>query len=139
MSGQRVILSYMREDENIVRDVLANLRANKLNAWMDKESNEGGADWRAAFDDNLRTASVCLSFFSSSFKEESTRVFNAELNSILARQQSDASFRWIPVRIEPCAIPKLPIGSQMVSALHWIDLFGEHADSAMRRIFRESV
>ncbi len=125
-----LVLSYMREDEDIARSLLQNFQANDIRAWMDKQSTDGGEIWKKEFREQLSEAGCCISIFSKHYDANPKRAFFQELRLAIEELRRD-SFRLIPVRLESCDIPNLEIGSQIgLADLHWVDLFGPHAEDS---------
>jgi hypothetical protein len=131
-----VVLSYMREDEDVARSLLQNFRVNGIRAWMDKESTDGGEVWRKEFRQQLSEAGCCISIFSKHYDANPERAFSQELNLAIEELRRN-SFKLIPLRLEPCTVPNLAIGNQMgLADLHWVDLFGSHAEEANVSLLR---
>lgn len=127
-----VVISYMREDEDSARAILRDLKENGIRAWMDKESTDGGEMWRRAFSEQLSASRCCISIFSKHYTGDPGRAFSQELNLALQHLREDHTFKLVPLRLEECNIPSLPIGNGFAIAdLHWIDLFGPHAEDAL--------
>jgi len=118
----------MREDEDAARSLLHNFQANGIRAWMDKQSTDGGEIWRKEFREQLSEAGCCISIFSKHYDANPNRAFFQEL-TLAIEELRRKSFKLIPLRLESCDVPNLDIGNQMgIADLHWIDLFGPHAE-----------
>ncbi len=126
----------MREDEDAARSLLRNLKENGIRAWMDKESTDGGEIWRKVFSEQLTEARCCISIFSKRYRPDANRAFSQELAFAIQELQR-GSFKLVPLRLEVCDIPNLPIGNGLgLADLHWIDLFGPHAEDTLAALLK---
>lgn len=122
LGAPAVVFSYLKEDIDFVEMTRLNFTSNGVNAWMDKSSTPAGATWRDEFAAALKSANICVSFFSRSSEQSQQRVFFDELSLIEARLNTDKSFKFVPVRIDNAEIPSLPFKKGNLQDLHFIDL-----------------
>lgn len=125
---QKVIFSYMSEDFDVVTRMFKNLSANGLDVWMDKNSITPGVEWGKSFSEALMQADVVISFYSSSFKADSSRIFNNEQVEIDRAIQKKSTLKFFPIRVDNCGFPHLKFDGVQLKEMHCLDLFGDAAD-----------
>lgn len=101
-----VFLSYIREDEEIVKKLKSDLTNRGIKIWIDKEQMLPGEKWKKKISEAIRScefAIICLS--KKAFSKEG--YFHKELNEIKERATLFPGTKTfiIPVRLDKCDIP----------------------------------
>ncbi len=133
-----VFISYVHEDAEHVDRMQRRLEQAGVRVWRDREALWPGQNWqveirRAIQDDAL----VFIACFSRQGLAKSKSYQNAELDlaieQLKLRKPDDP---WlIPVRLDDCEVPDLPIGvGRTLASLHRADLFGERAEQGSARL-----
>ena len=116
--AKRVFLSYSRDDASAAHDLYVRLTNDRVSCWYDQAVLYPGQDWRAEIAKAIRRCRffiVCLSeqaVAGSGYR-------HAELQYALdvAVEQPEDSTYLVPVRLEPCQIPR------RLAHLHAVDLY----------------
>ena len=102
----RIFVSYAREDEVLVKSIVAFLKAAGFEIWFDKDNLLGGQDWRKAIEHEIARARLLLVCMSS-HSVDKTGFFQKEMR--LAQEQAelrpDSQVFIIPVRFDDCEVP----------------------------------
>ncbi len=127
----RVFVAYAAEDLAIARRLSDALRKRGCEPWIDKEQLLPGQNWPRAIERAIETADAfvaCLSRRSIVKRGQ----FQAELRYALdcARQMPLDQDFLIPVRIEPCSVPRA-----IAARTQYVDLFPDWG-RGLRRIVR---
>jgi len=125
----RVFLAYVEEDLAAVRRLHDALTARRFDPWLDKTRLVPGQNWPRAIESAIQTSDFFIGCFSSrSLVKRGT--FQGELRFALecARQMPLDEIFFIPVRLEPCAVP-----ASISQHIQYVDLFPDH-ERAVRRI-----
>ena len=133
-----VFVAYAAEDLAPARRLCEALQAGGCSPWLDKDKLLPGQNWPRAIERAIEVADVFVACFSprSIYKYGQ---FQSELRYALdcARKRPleesgeniDAGFV-IPVRLEPCPVPK-----RIADQVHYVDLFPDW-DKGVRRVLR---
>ena len=127
----RVFIAYVEEDLTLARRLRDGIAAAGCSPWMDKEKLLPGQDWPQA----IRRAIEISDAFVACFSERSILKrgpFQSELRWALTcarRMPLDETFV-IPVRIEPCAVPR-----RIAEQVQYVDLFPDW-DAGVKKIVR---
>lgn len=123
----RVFLCHAKEDEARVIDLHKHLSASGLSAWFDKENLKLkiGASWR----DEIVKAIEESDFFALCLSRRSVSKRGFVQNEIrLAveewRHRPIGSVYLLPIRLEPCEIPRIELdATRTLADLQWIDIY----------------
>lgn len=114
-----VFLAYVMEDLAPARRLCESLRAGGCSPWLDKNKLLPGQNWLRSIEHAIENSDVFVACFSSSSISKRGQ-FQAELRHALhcaRRLPFDAVFL-IPVRFEPCTIPR-----SISDSVQYVDLF----------------
>ena len=136
-AGPRALpfISYVSEDDPAVTRLETDLAAHGVELWRDRHQLKPGLRWR----DEIRKAIIngqhFVACFSSASEAKGRSYARAELDLALdelrLRPRERAWF--IPVRMDECQVPDIPIGGgEYLSDLHYVDLAGNWADGVSR-------
>ena len=114
----RVFLCHSSGDKPVIHKLSRQLRADRMDAWLDEEKLLPGQDWRHEISRSLRTSDavlVCLSRTSVTKAGYVQRELKDALD--LADEQPEGMIFLIPVRLEACEVP------DRVRRWQWVDYF----------------
>lgn len=113
-----VFLCHASEDKPAVRCLHDRLVADGFETWFDQVSLKGGQDWRREIRRTVPEADAVVVFLSKHSVSKKGFV-QAEIRLALeaAQNEPEGSIYVIPVRIEPCELPR------SLERWHCIDLF----------------
>ena len=126
MNSPKVFLSYVKENEPIIRFLDQCLRDYGIDVVTDYENILGGSNWQRDLRRLIENSGYFVVCFSREFNARERTVLYRELDHAIERAQDFSPDRkWmIPVRINECSIPNVEIRSgERLTDLHWIDLF----------------
>lgn len=130
VGGKRVFLAYGIEDVELVEALFEKLERAGFHPWMDRRKLLPGQNWPKAIERAISLADFFIPCFSQQALGRPSR-FHAELRFALERATEwplDYPFV-IPVRLEPCRLPR-----QITAQLQYIDLFPEPAQGLEKLI-----
>ena len=119
------IISYVRDDQNAVELLAAELPREGLHVWLDRDDILPGQFWEETLQDAIRKGAFFLACFSEAFQARDNTYMREELR--IACEQSltrEENTNWlIPVLMSPCEVPALPVShSHTLRDVQWIDL-----------------
>lgn len=117
-------VSYVREEHVRVGRLVADLRSAGLDVWQDVGRITPGQRWKGAVRRAILQSEVFLACFSTTFLQRERSEMWAEVRLAideLTRRPDDRSW-FIPVLLDACEVPELPIGANE----HLCDLEAVH-------------
>ena len=126
MNRPKVFLSYVKENESLVRILDQSLTDYGIDIVTDYRNILGGSNWKKGLKRLIENSGYFVVCFSKEFNKREQTVLYRELDHAIERSQDFSPNRkWIiPVRINECEVPSLEIRSrEYLTDLHWIDLF----------------
>jgi hypothetical protein len=136
--GTHVFLSYVRDDSAVIDRLERELQAAGVEVWRDLRSLAPGDQWRHGIDRAIRDGRFFVACFSPRAAARPDSGMHEELRVAAALLHGQPELRkWlIPLRLEPCEIPALPIGQgQTLRDIQRLDLFPDW-DAAIHRLLR---
>jgi len=133
-----VFVSYLREDEEVVEIVVAELRRQGVEVWLDRDSIEPGKPWEVAIESAIDAGAYVIACFSEHIAEKDSSFMESEIRIALrCLEKGNRARDWlIPVRLSPTALPDITVdGGLGIRDLQWVDLFGDLFDG-IRQILR---
>jgi hypothetical protein len=116
---QKVFISYAREDVDSAQRMYRDLKANGLDAWLDKEDLLPGDEWRPAITAAIRKCDYFLALLSSNSVQKTGYVQKELREALAALDQLPQGKKYlIPARLDECK-PSY----DRLSDLNWVDLF----------------
>lgn len=145
MNSPKVFLSYVKQNEPIIKFLDQCLTDYGVDVITDYKDIGGGVNWKRTLEQLIEYSGYFVVCFSKEFNEREKTVAYRELDHAI-KCASDYPFdhKWIiPVRINECTIPSIEIRSrELLTDLHWIDLFDnwhEGVESIVRAIDEELI
>lgn len=133
---QHVFISYVRENQDQVDRLYADLEERGVKVWLDRDAILPGMRWKAAITKAITEGSFFLACFSEEYSGRDRSYMNEELELAideLRQRPRDRAF-FIPVKITPTEIPDYPISSrESIRSLQWVDL-SEDWEEGVERI-----
>ena len=113
-------ISYAREDENAVVDIVKRLNENGIVTWFDKNSLLPGSNWELDVEKNIETADYFLLFLSKETQEK-IGYKNRELQLALKQQsyRPEGKIFIIPILLNDCDLP------HNLRSLNWLKISEE--------------
>jgi TIR domain len=120
---RRAFISYVREDAADIDQVADALRLAGVDVWLDRTHLKPGDRWIDVIRGAISTGDYFIAFFSRAYANRPVTFMNEELLLAIDQlRQRPRHRRWfIPVVLDDCEIPKIPIGpTETLEHLHHI-------------------
>jgi len=134
--GTRVFVSYVREDLVVVDRLVAALRDAGCDVWIDRDSLLPGVRWQQEIRAAIEGGDFFLACFSPRYWKPLSYM-NEELTLAVARLRLMPRTRswFIPVVLERCELPDIPIGpgENLFESIQYAD-FAADWDVALRQL-----
>lgn len=131
-------ISYVREDQDRVKEIVRSLNAADVPIWTDKTRLSPGEDWQLTIRKAIqRNALAFIAVFSRNSAARERSYQHEELNLAAEQFRLHPPGRvWlIPVRLDDCELPDYVLGAgRTLDSLQRVDLFGEDAKDEMIRL-----
>ena len=103
----RIFISYAREDETLVKSIVAFLKAAGFETWFDKDNLLAGQDWRKVIEREIARARLLLVCVSS-HSVDKTGFVQKEMRLALeqAELRPPSQVYIIPVKLNNCSVPE---------------------------------
>ena len=124
----RVFISYVRENWNVVRELVEVLKARDLDVWIDREQLLPGQRWASVIREAIRNGDYFIACFSRESNEKTKSFMNDEISVAIEelRKRPHDKAWFLPVRLNECEIPEFSIGAgETLSSIHYVDLFSD--------------
>jgi len=127
----RVFIAYVQEDFALARKLCDALKASGFSPWLDKDQLLAGQNWPRAIERAIGISDVFVACFSPRSVVKRGQ-FPSELRYALdcARRRPLEDLFLIPVRFEPCEIPR-----RIAEQTQYVDLFPDW-ERGMKRVVR---
>ena len=115
----RVFVCHASDDKPAVREVVAHLKHDGFDVWLDEERLLPGADWEYQIACAIAETDVVLVCLSSASVSK-TGFVQREVVAALkhAEERPEGAIFLIPVRLSECSVPR------RLRKWQWVDLFG---------------
>ncbi|MDE0637881.1 MAG: toll/interleukin-1 receptor domain-containing protein [Candidatus Poribacteria bacterium] len=126
MNLPKVFLSYVKENEAIIRILDQFLIDYGIDVITNYKNIDGGSNWKRTLKQLIESSGYFIACFSKEFNMRKKSVAYRELNdAIECAKDFPFDHKWIiPIRINECIIPSIEIGSRgQLNELQRIDLF----------------
>lgn len=131
-----VFISYIREDEQVVRRLAKDLALAGITVWIDRDKLLPGVYWKTSIRNAISQGDYFLACFSAEYSKKNRSFMNEELLlaiSELRQRQSDQVW-FIPVVLSETLIPDFEIGGgRTLRDIQWIELYRDW-DVGIRKI-----
>jgi hypothetical protein len=121
---KRVFISYVSENYPVATEIANVISENGFDVWLDKNKLKPGQRWLDEIRKAIQTGSFFIPLFSKEWVNRERSVANDELLIAIAEMRNRPYDRaWlIPVKINECVVPEIPIGpDQTLSSIHYTD------------------
>ncbi len=138
MPTPHVFVSYLHEDSAAVDQLTTALRSHGIEVWLDRTHLIVGDRWPHVIKAAIRDGNYFIACFSPAYARRSRTHMNEELiTAIEELRLRPRDRRWfLPVKLEPCAIPALDLGGgETLDTLHHVDLSHDR-DAAIHQLVR---
>ncbi|HVX41972.1 MAG TPA: toll/interleukin-1 receptor domain-containing protein [Gemmatimonadaceae bacterium] len=136
----RVFLSYVSEDAEHAARLDAALSQRGIEVWRDKTKLRPGQRWQSEIRRGIQEGDFFIACFSTKYSARSISYMNEELALAVdqLRLRPLGKEWFIPVRLDNCSIPAIPIGfGETLGNLEYVDLwadFNAGVDRLMRTL-----
>ncbi len=115
-SGNKVFISYAREDQGTALEIYEFLKFSGCSPWIDVYNIKAGQDWRLEIDKAIQSSNFFLACLSSNSISKKGYV-QKELKSGLSvlELMPEGAIYLLPVKLDECIVP------HALSGKHWID------------------
>lgn len=116
----RVFLSYSSMDKPIVQNLVVSLTKLNIDIWFDEQNILPGQDWDFEIKEGVRNSDVVIVCLSQNSIMKAGYI-QKEINTALdiADEQPEGSIFIIPLKLEPCKIPR------RLGRWQWVNYFEE--------------
>lgn len=132
----RIFISYMREDTRQISSFFRLLKANNLNAWIDRSDIHSGLNWKKKLIQAIGDSDYFIPCFSKSYSEQRRSYFNKEVRIALGMMDEvhDGKEWMLPVRLDNVTIPRIEVDDFDLADIQYSDLFGEKLTANLDRL-----
>ena len=130
-----VFVSYVRENEGLVRQLVKELELHGINIWLDRDRIEPGKKWRLSIRQAIRSGASFIACFSKEYNCRTKSYMNEELNLAIdeLRQRPTDHIWFIPVLLSDCEMPDFDIGGgETLRSIQWVALHENWNDGVLR-------
>ena len=120
-----VFVSYLRNDSELVSKLVADLRREGINVWFDRDRITPGSNWAEALHTAIANDAFFIPCFSPTYYQRTETYMEEEIRiaSLAMQRKAKKAATIIPVLLQPCEIPAVPITAQTtLRDLQWVDL-----------------
>ena len=109
---EHIFISYVREDDEVVERLSADLRQSNIVVWLDRDDIPPGSRWKRVIKRAISEGGHFLACFSSNYSARNMTYMNEELLLAieLLRQMPVDRYWFIPILLDECEVPDLEIG-----------------------------
>ena len=108
---RHVFISYVREDTEVVDQLVQDFEQAGITYWRDKDDLPPGVFWKKAIKEAIASGSVFLACFSSASEAKGSSFMREELAIAIEeiRRRPENRTWFIPVKLDECDVPDLQI------------------------------
>jgi hypothetical protein len=130
-----VFVSYLRNNSELVDRLTADLRANGVTVWLDRDSIRPGEDWQTAIRSAIRSGAYFLACFSAECEQREMTYMDDELDVAVELMGERAGRSWfLPLQLSSCDMRRYgPDRAALFASLQWVDL-SDNWDRGLRQI-----
>lgn len=126
MNKPKVFLAHASEDKDAVRELYAQLKAERFAPWLDEIDLIPGQNWQIEIPKAIKNCDIfvaCISKRAIEKKGYVQKEFRLALDSYAERPPS--SIFLIPVKLDDCDVPdlQLPMFGVALRDIQWVDLW----------------
>ncbi|MBI5953603.1 MAG: SUMF1/EgtB/PvdO family nonheme iron enzyme [Chloroflexi bacterium] len=126
----KVFLCHAHPDADKVRALYARLKADGVDAWLDKENIIPGQDWEMEIRKAVRESDIVVVCLSKQFSQKGYRQNEVRIALDEANLQPEGEIFVIPARLEECNY------LESLKRFHGVDLFEERGYEYLMRALR---
>ncbi len=132
-AGERIFISYAKEDYETARKLYRDLKIRGLNPWLDREDLLIGQKWRVAIRQAILESSHFLALLSShSLSKRGFVQKELKMAMDLLDEMPDTEIFILPLLLdEQCKIPE-----GKLAAIHWGELFPSCYEAGLNQVLR---
>ena len=134
----KVFISYIRENIEIVDRLYQELDSRGIQVWLDRNDIDPGSRWEQAIRRAIQQGAFFIACFSKEYNAREKTYMNEELTIAIEelRQHPTDRIWFIPVKLNECEIPDRDIGGgKTLQAFQHVNLC-EDWDGSIQRILR---
>ncbi|TAK63961.1 MAG: TIR domain-containing protein [Bacteroidetes bacterium] len=136
MARNRVFISYINENTEIVIKLVSNLKEFGVNVWYDRDKLVAGDRWKVKIRQAIRDGAFFIACFSKEYHKRKRTFMNEELNvAIEELRLRNRNQRWfIPVLLNDSKVPNIDIGAgENLDSIQYVKLF-ENWEAGIKNI-----
>ena len=123
-----VFISYVRENQEQVNKLCAELTKHGVKVWLDKKDIKPGSHWKDAVREAIQQGDFFIACFSKAYSSRRRTYMNQELAlaiQVLSEYPTDRAW-FIPVLLEECDVPARSIGGlETLLDIQWVTLYAD--------------
>ena len=131
----KVFISYVRENIEIVDRLYQELKAHGIQVWLDRNDIAPGSRWKRETRRAIQQGAFFIACFSEEYNERNKTYMNEELTIAIEelRQYPTDRIWFIPVKLNDCEIPNRDIGSgETLQAFQHVNLYEDWNNNIQR-------
>ena len=137
-SMNKVFISYVSENIEIVDRLCQELKSHGIQVWLDRNDIDPGSHWEQTIRRAIQQGAFFIAYFSKEYNARDRTYMNEELTLAIdeLHQRSTDQIWFIPVKLNDCEIPARSIGGgETLQAFQYVNLY-EDWDAGIQRILR---
>ena len=137
-SMNKVFISYVRENIEIVDWLYQELKSHGIQVWLDRNDIDPGSRWEQAIRRAIHQGAFFIVCFSEEYNNRGQTYMNEELTLAIdeLRQRPTDQIWFIPVKLNNCEIPDRSIGGgETLRVFQYVNLY-EDWDGSIQRILK---
>ena len=122
----KVFISYVRENIEIVDRLCQELKSHGIEVWLDRDNIALGLRWKREIRRAIQQGAFFIACFSKEYDERDKTYMNEELTIAIEelRQRPIDQAWFLPVKLNECEIPDLDIGrGETLRDLQYVNLY----------------
>ena len=135
LGDEHVFISYVRDNQSEVDQLVGALKAYGIRVWLDRDDIEPGQRWQTVIRSAIKNGAFFIAVFSEEYNARGTTHMNEELTLAIEqlRKRSQDAQWFIPVLISDDVADRDIGAGETLQSLQYVDLQQNWAD-AIRRI-----
>lgn len=131
-----VFISYVHENEPLVRMLISELNRHNIQVWVDKDNISPGTRWQDAIRNAIRDGDYFFACLSKEYEDKKTYMNEELIIAIEELRQRPRTKAWfIPVLLTKTEIPDIPIGAgETLRSIQAVMLYDDNWEIGIKKL-----